>query len=107
MDSLKILILAFFLLSLATASAFATRQTALSSPVVDGPQAERFGRLKEALDLTSEQEVTIRTIITENKQGMVGLRKKREPTGKSCDNSSRPRSLTSRAYDTWSNNSQS
>jgi Spy/CpxP family protein refolding chaperone len=75
MYSLKILILAFFLISLATASTFANRQTALSSPEVDSPQAEQFERLREAIGLTSQQAMDIRAIITENKQDMVALRK--------------------------------
>jgi Spy/CpxP family protein refolding chaperone len=74
MYSLKILTMALFLISLATASAYATRQEWASSREHDEMQAERFEQLVQALALTPPQQHKIQAIISERKQELLVLR---------------------------------
>lgn len=74
MYSLKILIMALFLISLATASAYATRQDRVSSPEQDEMHPERFEQLVQALALTPSQQQEIRAIISERRQELLVLR---------------------------------
>ena len=75
MYSLKILILALFIISLATASAFANRQNSMNASEVEDILSERLHRLGEAIGLTPQQQIQIQAIIAENQQEMRDLHK--------------------------------
>jgi len=74
MYSLKILTMALFLISLATASAYATHREWGNPPEQDDMHAERFEQLKGDLALTPLQEEEIQVIISQKKQEMTALR---------------------------------
>jgi Spy/CpxP family protein refolding chaperone len=74
MYSLKILTMALFLISLATASAYASRHEWKIPPEHADMKTERFEQLKEALELTPQQAEEIQAIVSERTQTMNALR---------------------------------